>query len=138
MIGILVPATSLISNQNIYADSKDVVCQGIGLTGPNGTCNEDTSGPTVDSLIKTVISILSYLVGIAAIIMLILGGLKYVSSAGDSTKVKSAKDTIMYALIGVLIAALAQVLVRYVLTQATTTPAAEVPEQSALVVPVSV
>jgi len=51
--------------------------------------------------------------------MIIIGGFKYVTSGGDSTKISSAKSTIFYALIGLVVVALAQVIVRLVLTKAT-------------------
>jgi hypothetical protein len=53
--------------------------------------------------------------------MIIVAGLKYIASAGDSNKVSSAKSTLIYALVGVLIAALAQLLVHFVLHQASNT-----------------
>jgi hypothetical protein len=55
--------------------------------------------------------------------MIVVGGFRYVTSAGDSTKVGSAKNTILYALIGLIIVALAQIVVRFVLSKATGTVA---------------
>lgn len=78
-----------------------------------------SGGAGLGSLAKTITTILSYLVGIAAVIMIIVGGLRYVTSGGDSNKVASAKSTIVYALIGLAIAALAYVLANYVLVSAT-------------------
>jgi hypothetical protein len=73
----------------------------------------------ISNVISTVVNILSTLVGTVAVIMIIVGGFKYISSGGDSTKVASAKNTIIYAIVGVIIAALAQVIVRFVLNEAT-------------------
>jgi len=104
-------------------DSKQLVCEGIGITGNNNDCTEDTSSPNVTSIIKTVVSLLSYFVGVLAIIMIIVGASKYITSGGDATKVTSAKNTLIYALVGLAVAALAQVMVRYVLFQVTNVPA---------------
>lgn len=101
-----------------YADSKSEVCQGLGAD-PNCTVSGPGGGLSVDNAIKTTIDILSWVGGALAVIMVVLGGIKYVTSAGDSNKVTSAKNTVMYALIGLAIAALAQFLVRYVFTKAT-------------------
>lgn len=96
------------------SDSKTQVLQGIGETG------SDCSDSGVSSFINTVVNILSIIVGIAAVIVLILSGMKYITSGGDSAKVASAKNTLIYALIGVAIAALAQFLVHFVFTAAKT------------------
>lgn len=98
-----------------YADSKDEVCQGIDLTG--GNCKDGSGETGISNLVKAVVNILSIIVGIAAVIMIIIGGLKYVTSAGDSGSITSAKHTIVYALVGLIIVALAQFLVHYVIKQ---------------------
>ena len=56
-----------------------------------------------------------YVILIAAVIMIIWGGFRYVTSGGDSNKVSSAKNTIIYAVIGLIIVALAQFIVKFVL-----------------------
>ncbi len=88
---------------------------GSGTTCPQGT----TSGAgTVSGIVTTTINILSLAVGIIAVIMLIVGGFKYITSGGDSGKVTSAKNSIVYAVIGLVIVALAQIIVQFVLTKA--------------------
>jgi hypothetical protein len=96
------------------ADAKADVCAGVGLTG--GKCGDN--GAQVSEVIKGVINVLSIIVGIVAVIMIIIGGLKYVTSAGDAAKVGSAKNTVIYAIVGLVIVALAQVIVRFVISQA--------------------
>ena len=68
-----------------------------------------------DSVVKTVISTLIWAVGILATIMIIIGGIMYTTSAGDPGKIKRAKDTIMYGIVGLVIAVLAYVIVNFVL-----------------------
>lgn len=97
------------------------LCSGIELD-PTGDTNCKSSGETTKSVsdtIASVINILSILVGVIAVVMVIFGGFKYITSGGDSGKVTSAKNTIVYAMIGLIVAALAQVLVRFVLARAT-------------------
>ena len=88
-------------------------CKGLELTG--GDCS--TGGVEVNEVITSVIKILSILVGVVSVIMIIIGGFKYVISSGDANNTKSAKDTILYALIGLVIAVLAQVIVAFVLNK---------------------
>ncbi len=74
-----------------------------------------SSGSQIDKIVKQVITILSIIVGILAVIFIILGGAKYITSAGDAAKISSAKNTVIYALVGLIVVALSQVIVRFVL-----------------------
>ena len=66
-------------------------------------------------VINHVTSIILYALGIISVIMLIVGGVKYAMSAGDAKAVTDAKNTILYALIGLVIAVLAYSIVNFVL-----------------------
>jgi hypothetical protein len=85
---------------------------------------DDTNSSNFGNIIKKVINILSILVGAVSVIMLIVGGFRYVISNGDANSTKGAKDTILYALIGLIIVLFAQVIVRFVWTNASKTTAA--------------
>jgi len=95
--------------------AKQAVCEGAGLAG--ASCAPPAGTPTIDTTIASVINVLSIIVGVAAVIIIIVAGLKYVLSSGDSAKVNSAKDTILFAVVGLIIVALAQVIVRFVLSK---------------------
>jgi Type IV secretion system pilin len=56
---------------------------------------------------------------VAAVIAIIISGLRYVTSAGDSNSINGAKNTILYAVIGLVIVAMAQIIVKFVLGKAT-------------------
>ena len=79
-----------------------------------------TSGDKLTAIIKLVINIISVVVGVVAVIMIVFGGLKYITSGGESSNVSSAKNTILYAIIGLVIVALAQFIVRFVLDKSIT------------------
>jgi hypothetical protein len=74
---------------------------------------EDNNG---NSLFKTITNVLLFLIGAISVIMLIIGGFKYVVSNGDSSAVTSAKNTILYAVIGIVIALLAYAIVNFVIS----------------------
>lgn len=105
----------------IYAvDTLDneYVCQ----RRPNAAvCQENTarnSGNPVfgeGSVLQTVFTWLLRITGAISVIMLIVGGLRYVLSGGDSNGVQSAKNTILYALVGLLVSAGAGLILRFVL-----------------------
>jgi hypothetical protein len=65
---------------------------------------------------KTVTNVLLFIIGAISVIMLIIGGIRYVVSGGDSAAVTSAKNTILYAVVGIVVAILAFALVNFVIT----------------------
>ena len=86
------------------------------------TAGSDCSGNDVLDFIRAIVDIVSIVVGVAAVIMIIVSGFKYITSSGDANRIGSAKNTLVYALIGVAIAALAQFLVHFVLPPPLTPP----------------
>jgi hypothetical protein len=88
----------------------------------NQTCN-NTSGSvsSFNHILTEVINIFSVVVGVVAVIMIIVAGFRYITSGGKQESVTGAKNTILYAVIGLVIVALAQIIVRFVLNKATST-----------------
>lgn len=106
--GATVGAQEIRSSLNCGGDK---ISLSKGCTKPDA---EDGSGQ-VEELIKTIINVISALVGAIAVIMVLIGGFKFVTAGGDSNAVSSAKNTIIYAIVGLIIVAFAQVIVRFVL-----------------------
>jgi hypothetical protein len=102
-----------VSNVEVLAQTEDYILDGIDKTGTSTGDAEDS----VDNVVATVVNFLSWLIGVVSVIFVLWGGFKYVTSSGESGKTSQAKNTIIYALIGLVIAALAQILVRFVLAQ---------------------
>ena len=69
-----------------------------------------------DGIFRQITNVILYIVGIIAVIMLIIGGIKYVVSGGDSKKVTDAKNTVLYAIIGLIISFLAFAIVNFVIS----------------------
>lgn len=74
-----------------------------------------TTGCTGDGIFKTITNVLLFLIGAISVIMLIIGGIRYVVSGGDSSAVTGAKNTILYAIVGIVVAILAYALVNFVI-----------------------
>ena len=70
-----------------------------------------------NGLFQRITNILLFLVGAISVIMLIIGGIRYVISAGDQNAVTGAKNTIMYAIIGVIVALVAYGAIDFILGQ---------------------
>lgn len=94
-------------------DAKTQVLIGIDQTGNN--CNESQVTDTVAAAVK----LISYVAGIVAVIMILVSGFKFMTSAGDAGKTASARSTLIYAMIGLAVAALAQAIVQFVLSTTT-------------------
>lgn len=94
------------------------ICKGVSLAdGGPATCTEDGTN-SFSGLAKKVVDIFSIVVGAVSVIMIIVGGFRYIVSNGDSTAVTGAKNSILYAVVGLVIVLFAQVIVRFVLTNA--------------------
>lgn len=117
----LASAQAVSSNPNI----QDSLCTGAAdlqfQDSSSTSCEEAAggSGQQVNKLVGQIINIFSIVVGIVAVIMIIYGGFRYITSGGDSGNVTNAKNTILYAIIGLVIVALAQFIVKFVLGKAT-------------------
>jgi len=118
-VPLAVPAVA--SAQSTTPDISNNVCGSVDSLqiDSNGNCASVTSSGTtkINDIITTVVNLFSVIVGIVAVIMIVLGGLRYITSGGDSTKVTTAKNTIVYALIGLVVVALAQFIVKFVLNK---------------------
>ena len=87
------------------------------MTGVNAAYVGGMPGGTesIATLFSTVTSILLFVVGALAVIMVVVGGLRYVISGGNASAVSAAKNTVLYAIVGVVIAFLAYALINFVL-----------------------
>jgi hypothetical protein len=69
-----------------------------------------------NGVFKTITNVLLFVIGAISVIMLIIGGIRYVVSGGDSGAITSAKNTILYAIVGIIIAILAFAVVNFVVS----------------------
>lgn len=83
---------------------------------PNISAGTGTTD-TVGQLAAKVVNIFTIIVGAASVIMIIYGGFRYITSGGSSEKVGNAKNTLIYAIVGLIIVGLAQIMVHFVLSQ---------------------
>ncbi|HEV7951892.1 MAG TPA: pilin [Candidatus Saccharimonadales bacterium] len=67
-------------------------------------------------IFNTITNILLFAIGAISVIMIIIGGLRYVVSGGDSSNITAAKNTILYAVVGLVVALLAYAIINFVLT----------------------
>jgi glucose uptake protein GlcU len=124
MLRLGVAASTLLPASTLAASTTAPNCT---TTNPAGSATPLTDGSNCaqssDSpnslfgsagIFHTIANVMIYVVGAIAVIMLIIGGLRYVISQGDKGNVESAKNTILYAVIGIVIAVLAYAIVNFV------------------------
>ena len=85
-------------------------------TKPELTDDKNDLVKSITGIINAVIGVL----GIVAVIIIIVGGIGYMTSSGDAGKVKKAKDTILYACIGLVVCVIAFAIVNWVIAAVTT------------------
>ena len=121
-IALLMVPTVVLVPSVANAQIGDNVCQGVLSTTDDvsgdvtaGDCDEEGE-ESFSALLKRIINIFSIVVGAISVLMIIIGGFRYIISGGDSNGVTAGKNTILYAIVGLVIVLFAQVIVRFVLT----------------------
>lgn len=96
--------TNLSAACNTKEGRGSVICQ-----------QQKGSGAGVNSLLENIVSILMFILGAISVIMIVIGGIRYTTSGGDASQIKSAKDTILYSVVGLVVAIFAYAIVKFVL-----------------------
>jgi len=107
---VFAPATSYAAGA-----SSDDACQAILAINPQATCGKKAASSTLNKVLQLVLQMISAIAGVIAVIMLIVGGFKYITSQGDANAAASARNTLIYAIVGIMIVVFAQVIVKFVL-----------------------
>ena len=114
-----VSALDCASPQTAQEAEQCGACHASGVSDANCGNAPTQSTDTINNTIRNIINITTVIAGIIAVIMLIVGGVRYVTSSGNDQAVASAKKTILYAIIGLIIVAIAQVVAKFTLHQVT-------------------
>lgn len=113
---ILLPGV-VAPNNLASAASKNAIDQATSGLNSTGLTSGGDGKSTMTSIIQNVVNTMLFIIGALAVVMLIWGGLQYVISAGDSGKVGKAKSTILYAIVGLVIAIFSYAIVNFVIAQ---------------------
>lgn len=101
----VMPQTALAAGVN----PGDAVKDGVNSAG-GASANKNT----LNTSLKQVVNILLFILGAIAVIMIVVGGIRYALSAGDQSAITAAKNTILYAVVGLVVAMLAYAIVNFV------------------------
>lgn len=110
VVGLSAITIEPVAAQDINGGIKEGASRAKGQDQP-----DDLAGQ--DGMFKKVTDVMLFLTGAVSVIMLIIGGIRYVISSGDQGQVTSAKNTILYAIVGIIVTILAYAIVNFVVTQ---------------------
>ncbi|HEY0964883.1 MAG TPA: hypothetical protein VGE13_00185 [Candidatus Saccharimonadales bacterium] len=96
------------------ASPQEEICNGTGGTWSGGTCTK-AGEKDLGVRIQDIVNVLLFVLGAIAVIVIVISGIKYATSDGDSGKISSAKNTILYAVVGLVVAILAYAIVNFVI-----------------------
>lgn len=85
-------------------------------SNPTATICRTSASNDIGTIINTIINVLLFLVGAIAVVMIIVGGVRFATSAGNADSIKAAKSTVLYAVIGLVISLLAYAIINFVVT----------------------
>lgn len=105
--------TSVLSTASLSGSVSAQVSKGIDTATTSEMQGKSIDGK--DGLIKTVVNILLWAVGILSVIMIIFSGFRYITSSGDASKTKSAQSTLIYSVVGLIVAIMAWAIVNMVI-----------------------
>ena len=109
------PASAAINCAAPANAKEQIQCGACDAAGTTANCTPGNAPKSLSDTIAQVINIISVFAGAVAVVMIIVGGFRYVTSAGNAESAKSARSTLLYALIGLVIIAMAQIVVQFVI-----------------------
>lgn len=110
-------APSPVNALYMSAAASEDACTTLGKLNPDSKdCSEANAG--INKLLTVALNLLSIVAGVIAVIMVIISGFKYVTSQGDAQGISSSKQTLIYAIVGIVVVAFAQFIVKFVLERA--------------------
>ena len=112
----LIPTSLLVVVLSLMPKIASAACNDAQGIDGGADCGK-TNDLTLTGSIVTITNTLLFIVGIASVIVIIVGGLRYILSGGDPKNTTAAKDTILYAAIGLVVALLGYAIVNFVITQ---------------------
>ncbi|MBW4061190.1 hypothetical protein HJC99_01290 [Candidatus Saccharibacteria bacterium] len=101
----------LLQHSALLADASSII-----NTSAGQACSGNCGTSSVPQLFGEITKVLSYLIGSISVVMIIIGGLRYVLANGDSKQAAEARNTILFSVIGIIIAITAFGIVTFVTT----------------------
>ena len=120
VVGMSLVLPAILPQTALSASPQQLACEGSGgkwNAGDSLCQNDAANGPSVPKTVTAVINILLFVIGVAAVIVIVVEAFRFVNSNGASQAVSKSKNGIIFALVGLVVAALAYAIVNFVLDQ---------------------
>lgn len=109
----LVGVASFVPSYAALADPASEINKGVKQAGGGN------AGGDLGDYVKLIVNMLLFLLGAVAVVMIVIGGIRYTTSNGDSSAITGAKNTILYSVVGLIVAIMAYAIVNFVIEQFT-------------------
>lgn len=119
---LMVPALALGVSMSLPQTANAKNCDTDSVLGGAKCARTGEQKGDIGNVIQDITNVLLFIIGAVAVIMIIVGGIRYTISNGDSSQITAAKNTILYGVIGVIVALLAFAIVNFVVGAFTTSP----------------
>ena len=114
---ILLSSTfSALPGTVLAANAVEQACSGLNSLSSSNKCG--TGQASVNNIVASVTKLISYIVGAVAVLVIIFAGFRFITSGGSNENTNSARNILMYAVIGLVIAVIAQLIVHLVINSA--------------------
>ena len=118
-LAIIIGASSFVPVTNVSAQlfngATKEACKGAQLSDGGANCGNE--GQKANKTLERIINLLTVIVGIVAVVMIIVNGFRFITSGGDANAVAAARNGLIYAIVGLVVVALAQVIVRFIINR---------------------
>lgn len=114
-VGLASAQTNLLDEACRNAPADSTLCRDDDET--RGQSPEDNRLVGPNGILNRIAQLIAYVSGIAGIILILIGGFRYITASGDSNNINTAKNTILYAIVGLAVAATTQSIIAFVLNK---------------------
>ncbi len=104
MLGVM---TLIVIPSTVFASQQ---CDGLTAVAGGGACDDKA----LTDKLNTIIDTLFIVVGAIAVLIIVMGGIRYITSTGDAKRIQAAKDTLLFAIVGLIVVILARAIVGFV------------------------
>ena len=120
-VGLLAAPLALMPSSAMAVDVLQPTCSNPNASSTPTVCadnNTTNTNPILgpQGIVTTIVRLMSLALGIISVVMVIIGGFKFILSSGDPKAAESGRNTVLYALVGIAVAGLAQIMVTFVLS----------------------
>lgn len=118
---LLAPASASTASPGIsQSGAANSACAGIQQLGGAQTCGSSAGSSSISTIIKDVVNLLSLILGALSVVMIIVSGIRFATSGGEANSVSGAKKALIYSIVGLVIAVLAQAILHWVIGTSST------------------